>query len=148
LGAALLVAALIAGCGSSSPPSRADYGKDVDKICKTLEDRVDAIQRTPPSSTDDLVKYADELGQVLDDGVRELDAVKRPAGDDGVKAQRWLDELRRQAAAAKPALAALKDAARRKDPAAIKRAIQRVQAIDSRRVDDLARAAGARGCAT
>jgi hypothetical protein len=148
VGAAVLVAALVAGCGGTSVPSRVEYGKQVDKICKTLEDRVDAIQRTPPSTSDDLVAYADGLGRVLDDGVRELEAVDRPAGDSGVKARRWLEELRRQAAATKAALASLKDAARRADAAAIRRAIQRVQAVDSRRADDLARAAGARGCAT
>jgi hypothetical protein len=145
---AVIVAVLVAGCGGSSAPSRADYGKDVDKICKTLEDRVDAIQRDAPSTTKALVAYADQLARTLDDGVRELKAVERPDGDDGVKAQRWLDELQRQADAIKPALAALKDAARRKDEAAIKRAVARIQAIDSSRVDRLASDAGARGCAT
>jgi hypothetical protein len=145
---AVIVAVLVAGCGGSSAPSRADYGKDVDKICKTLEDRVDAIQRDTPSTTDELVAYADQLARTLDDGVRELKAVERPDGEDGVKAQRWLDELQRQADAIKPALAALKDAARRKDEAAIKRAVERIQAIDSSRVDQLASDAGARACAT
>ncbi len=141
-------AVLAAGCGGSSAPSRADYGKDVDKICATLEDRVDAIQRDTPSTTQALVAYADQLVRTLDDGVRELKAVERPDGEDGVKAQRWLDELQRQADAIKPALAALKEAARRKDEAAIKRAVARIQGIDSSRVDRLASDAGARGCAT
>jgi hypothetical protein len=145
---AVIVAVLVAGCGGSSAPSRADYGKDVDKICKTLEDRVDAIQRDTPSTTEAIVAYADQLARTLDDGVRELKAVERPDGEDGVKAQRWLDELQRQADAIKPALAALKDAARRKDAAAIKRAVARIQGIDSSRVDQLASDAGARGCAT
>jgi hypothetical protein len=144
----VIVAVLATGCGGSSAPSRADYGKDVDKICKTLEDRFDAIQRDTPSTTAELVAYADQLARTLDDGVRELKAVERPDGEDGVKAQRWLDELQRQADAIKPALAALKDAARRKDEAAIKRAVARIQGIDSSRVDQLASAAGARGCAT
>jgi hypothetical protein len=145
---AAIVAVLVAGCGGSSAPSRADYGKDVDKICATLEERVAAIQRDTPTSTDQLIAFADDLGQALDDGVRKLEAVDRPDGDDGVKAKRWLDELQRQADSVKPALAALKDAARRNDVAAIRRAVQRIQAIDSSRVDALARAAGARGCAT
>jgi hypothetical protein len=145
---AVIVAAVVAGCGGSSAPSRADYGKDVDKICATLEARVDAIQRNTPTTTDELIAFADDLGKALDDGVRKLEAVERPDGDDGVKAKRWLDELQRQADAVKPALAALKDAARRKDVAAIRRAAQRIQSIDSSRVDALARAAGARGCAT
>jgi hypothetical protein len=145
---AVIVAALVAGCGGSSAPSRASYGKDVDKVCATLEDRVTAIQRDAPSTPDELVAYADQLARALDDGVRKLKAVERPEGDDGVKAQRWLDELQRQADAVKRALAALKDAARRNDEAAIKRAAERIQSIDSGRVDELASAAGARGCAT
>jgi hypothetical protein len=144
----MIVAVLVAGCGGSSAPSRVDYGKDVDKVCATLDARVEAIQRDRPTTTDQLVAFADDLKQALDDGVRKLEAVERPKGDDGVKAQRWLDALQRQAEAVKPALAALKDAARRKDVAAIRRAAQRIQSIDSSRVDALARAAGARGCAT
>jgi hypothetical protein len=146
--AAVVVAVLAAGCGGSSAPSRASYGKDVDRICATLEDRVDAVQRDRPSTPDELVAFADKLARTLDDGVRELKAVDRPDGDDGVKAQRWLDALQRQSDDAKAALAALKEAARKRDGAAVARAIQRIQSIDSSRVDRLATDAGARGCAT
>jgi hypothetical protein len=146
--AAVVVAVLAAGCGGSSAPSRASYGKDVDRICATLEDRVGAIQRDAPSTPDELVAFADKLARTLDDGVRELKAVERPDGDDGVKAQRWLDALQRQSHDAKAALAALKEAARKRDGAAVARAIQRIQRIDSSRVDRLAADAGARGCAT
>src|SRR5919198_771514 len=121
--AAVVVAVLAAGCGGSSAPSRASYGKDVDRICATLEDRVDAVQRDRPSTPDELVAFADKLARTLDDGVRELKAVDRPDGDDGVKAQRWLDALQRQSDDAKAALAALKEAARKRDGAAVARAI-------------------------
>lgn len=143
----MLVAVLAAGCGGSSAPSRADYGKDVDRICATLDDRVSAIQSRAPATTDELVAFAEELGRALDDGVRRLAAVQRPAGDDGVKARRWIDELRRQAdEVLKPALADLKDAARRNDAAAVQRAVRRIQALDDTGVDRLAREAGARAC--
>ena len=66
-----------------------------------------------PKTTDELVAFADELGRVIDDGVAKLSAVERPDGDDGVKAQRWIDAFKRQAdEQIKPALAALKKAAR------------------------------------
>ena len=109
---------------------------------------MDAVQRDRPSTPDELVAFADKLARTLDDGVRELKAVDRPDGDDGVKAQRWLDALQRQSDDAKAALAALKEAARKRDGAAVARAIQRIQRIDSSRVDRLAADAGARGCAT
>jgi hypothetical protein len=145
LAAALCVA--LAGCGGSTAPSRADWGKDVDRICATLDESVAALQREAPSSADELVVFADQLGRVIDDGVRRLRAVQRPDGADGEKAQRWLDELaRHDEKVVKPALAALKDAARRGDTAAIQRAVTRIQRADDRRVTALARQAGARGC--
>ena len=136
-----------AGCGGSSAPTRATYGKKVDKLCSTLDDRVSAIQRKAPTTTDELVAFADDLGRVIDDGVRQLSDVKRPDGADGEKADRWIKELTRQKdEAIKPALAELKDAARRKDTAAIQRAVQHIQQVDEKRVNQLAREAGARSC--
>jgi hypothetical protein len=148
--ALLIVAALAAvagGCGGSSAPTRATYGKNVDKLCATLDDRVSAIQRKAPTTTDELVAFADDLGRVIDDGVRRLSEVKRPDGADGEKADRWITELTRQKdKAIKPALAELKDAARKKDTAAIQRAVQHIQQVDEKRVNQLAREAGSRSC--
>ena len=141
------LAAIASGCGGSSAPTRATYGKKVDKLCTTLDDRVSAIQRKAPKTTDELVAFADELGRVIDEGVDELSAVERPDGDDGVKAQRWIDAFKRQAdEQIKPALAALKDAARRNDTGALQRAAQRIQKVDDTRINQLARDAGSRTC--
>ena len=143
----VFVAAVVAGCGGSSAPSRATYGKNIDKICSTFDDRVNAIQRKAPKTTDELVAFADELRRAIDEGVDKLSAVERPDGDDGVKAQRWIDAFKRQAdEQIKPALAALKDAARRKDTAALHRAALRIQKVDDTRVNQLAREAGSRSC--
>src|SRR4051794_29622207 len=126
-----LVALLAAGCGGSTAPSRADYGKDVDRICATTDERVKAIQREAPTTTPELAAFADELGRAVDGGVNELEKVQRPDGDDGVKARRWLDELHRQVdETVKPALADLEDAAARNDNAAIRRAIDSLQRLD------------------
>jgi hypothetical protein len=149
--AALLIVAAVAvvagGCGGSSAPTKATYGKNVDKLCATLDDRVSAIQRKAPTTTDELVAFADDLGRVIDDGVRRLSEVKRPDGADGEKADRWIKELTRQKdTAIKPALAELKDAARKKDTAAIQRAVQHIQQVDEKRVNQLAREAGSRSC--
>jgi hypothetical protein len=147
LAAVALLCAALGGCGGSSAPSRADWGKDVDRICATLDDSVQALQREAPNSTGELVSFADRLERVIDDGVRKLRGVQRPDGADGGKAQRWLDELQHHDdTVVKPALAALKAAALRKDTAAIQRAVQRIQQADDSRVKALARAAGARGC--
>jgi hypothetical protein len=143
----LIVAALAAGCGGSSAPTKATYGKDVDKLCATLDDRVSAIQKKAPTTTDELVAFADDLQKVIDDGVRQLSEVKRPDGADGDKAEAWIKELTRQKdQAIKPALAELKKAAQSKDTAAIQRAVKRIQEVDEKKVNQLAREAGSRSC--
>src|ERR1700750_1693298 len=105
-GTALLVvvAAIVAGCGGSSAPSRADYGKRAEKICSTLDDRFQAIQTKAPSTTAELVTFADDLQRALDDGVHQLKSVQRPDGADGAKDKRWLDAPQAPRGAAKPAL--------------------------------------------
>jgi hypothetical protein len=143
----VLLAAIAGGCGGSSAPSRASYGKEVDRLCATLDDRVSAIQKKAPQTTDELVAFADDLRKVLDDGVRQLSDVKRPDGDAGDKADAWITELTREKdQAIKPALADLKKAAQTKDTAGIQRAVKRIQQVDEQEVDRLARDAGARSC--
>jgi hypothetical protein len=141
------LAAIVTGCGGSSAPSKATYGKNVDKLCATLDDRVSAIQKQAPTTTDELVKFADELQNVIDDGVRQLSDVDRPDGEDGKKADAWIKELTRQKdEAIKPALEELKKAAQSKDTAAIQRAVKRIQQVDEKKVNELAREAGSRSC--
>ena len=141
------LAAIASGCGGSGAPTRATYGKKVDKLCTTLDDRVSAIQKKAPQTTEDLVAFADQLQKVLDDGVRRLSEVQRPDGADGQKADAWIKELTREKdQAIKPALADLKKAAQTKDTAAIQRAVKRIQQVDEKKVDQLARDAGARSC--
>src|SRR3954471_6849317 len=141
------LAAIAGGCGGSSAPSRASYGKEVDRLCATLDDRVSAIQKKAPQSTDELVAFAEDLQKALDDGVRQLSEVKRPDGADGDRADAWIKELTREKdQAIKPALADLKKAAQAKDTAAIQRAVRRTQQVDEQKVAGLARDAGARSC--
>src|SRR3954452_3685746 len=87
------LAAIVTGCGGASAPSKATYGKNVDKLCSTLDDRVSAIQKKSPTTTDELVQFADDLEKVIEDGVNQLDDVERPDGDDGKKAEAWIKEL-------------------------------------------------------
>ena len=125
------LAAIVAGCGGSSAPSKATYGKNVDKLCSTLDDRVSAIQKQAPTTTDELVTFADDPQKVIDDGVSQLSEVKRPDGADGDKADAWIKELTPegpgdQARAGRPQ----EGGAQTKDTAAIQRAVQRIQQVD------------------
>lgn len=144
---ALAVVLVLAGCGGSAAPTRATYGKKVDKVCADLRARVKALQAQGLSSNDELARNAENLGETLDDGVRRLRAVTPPDGEDGEKARRWLDALARDNdEVIKPALADLAAAARRDDQAAVRRAAAKVGASDDPRVDALSREAGAREC--
>ena len=69
------LAALATGCGGSSAPTKATYGKKVDKLCTTLDDRVSAIQKKAPQTTDELVAFADSLQKVLDVKAPEIQAI-------------------------------------------------------------------------
>jgi hypothetical protein len=141
------LAAFAGGCGGSSAPTKATYGKKVDKLCTTLDARVSAIQKKAPQTTGELVAFADNLQKVLDDGVRQISEVERPDGSDGDKATAWITELTREKdKAIKPALADLKQAAKTKDTAAMQRAVKRIQQVDEKKVDQLAQDAGARSC--
>ena len=62
-------------------------------------------------------------------------------------ASAWIAELTREKdEAIKPALAELKKAAQSKDTAAIQRAVKRIQEVDGKKVNQLARDAGSRSC--
>jgi hypothetical protein len=144
---AVTLCAALAACGGSSAPSRASYGKDVDRVCATLRARVAAIQRDEPQTPDEIAGFAQSLERAIDAGVRELRAVQRPDGADGEKAARWLDALQRENDdVVKPALTELEHAGRRGDTAAVRRAVERLQRSNSPQVDRLAREAGARDC--
>jgi hypothetical protein len=146
----LVVAALAviaSGCGGSSAPTRATYGKEVDSSARRSTTASARSRRRRRQTTDELVAFADKLQKVLDDGVRQLSEVQRPDGADGQKADAWINELTREKdQAIKPALADLKKAAQTKDTAAIQRAVKRIQQVDEKKVDQLARDAGARSC--
>lgn len=139
--------AVLAGCGGSAAPTRATYGKEVDKVCLDTQDRVKALQGFRRGSDADVARIVGDLGKALDDGVAKLRAVERPDGEDGAKAVRWLDALERQNdRVVKPALAELAAAAKRGDADATRRAAAKVEASDDAKVDALSRAAGAREC--
>ncbi len=70
-----------------------------------------------------------------------------PEGEDGRKAQAFVDQLKKDSAAITSALGDLRRAAQAEDEKAIVAAAERIQRIDTERTDRLAREAGAAGCA-
>ncbi|MGZ6643937.1 MAG: hypothetical protein ACXVFT_19210 [Solirubrobacteraceae bacterium] len=143
------IALPLAACGSSDTPTKAQYGQNASRVCAQLESKTNDAAAGSPTTPDQIVAYADRLQKVLEDGVQQLDNVKRPAGKDGEKAKAYVDELRREVETQiKPALAQLKDAARKNDAAAVQSAAKRIQGLDDSKIKQLARDAGATGCAS
>ena len=89
------LAAIASGCGGSSAPTKATYGKNVDKLCATLDDRVSAIQKKAPQTTDELVAFADELQKVIDDGVASSARSSGPTAPTARRPSAWIKELTR-----------------------------------------------------
>jgi hypothetical protein len=136
------------GGGGSDPPSRGDYAAQANKVCDDLERKVDAITADVPTTTQDLVGYADRIRAALDDGVARLKDVERPDGDDGRKASAYVERLESVVdEQVKPALEEVKRAARAGDVRGVQRAGARIQELDSAELKRLARDAGLDHCA-
>jgi hypothetical protein len=151
--AAALIAAIgmtVAGCGAGDgAPTRAEYARNADRLCVQLEQQVAEAERGSPASAAEIGAYADRVARALSRGVQALDNVRRPEGKAGATAKALVDELRRQVDdEARPALRELKAAAARGDKAGVQAAVGRLRTVDSSKLDRLARAAGAEGCAT
>ena len=150
--AALLaaIAMSVAGCGGGSgAPTKAEYARNADRLCTQLEQQVNEAESGSPTSAAEIGAYADRVARALSRGVQALDNVRRPEGKDGATAKAYVDELRRQVdEEARPALRDLKAAAARGDKAGVQAAVQRLRSVDSSKLNRLARAAGADGCAT
>jgi hypothetical protein len=149
--AALASAALLAaGCGGgSSAPSKAEYSKNIARVCAQIEKQTNQAAQGAPNTPQQIAAYADRLSKVLDKGVQSVDNVQRPDGKDGEKAKAYVDELRKQVdTELKPALNDLKTAAQKNDKAGVQAAAARIRSIDSSKTKNLARAAGANGCAS
>ena len=121
--AALTLAALAAGCGSSRL-SHGDFVKKSDAICSAYADGTKAVLR--PRSYDQIVRYVAKTLPLYEAALRELEALKPPSGD--VQAVRtWLAADRRVAKAVHD----LGDAAQRRDFPAVTSAAARAQLAGS-----------------
>ena len=129
--------------------TKAQYGKNASRVCAQLEKKTNDAAQGSPTTPDQIAAYADRLSKVLSDGVQSLDNVQRPDGKDGDAAKAYVDELRKQIdGQVKPALTDLKNAAQKKDTAGVQAAAQKIRAVDNTKVKQLARQAGATGCAS
>jgi protein-tyrosine-phosphatase len=67
------------GDETSGPLTKQEFIARADEICEQTEHRIQALE--PPSTTNDLDDYADAIGEISDEGIGELRALKPPPGD-------------------------------------------------------------------
>ncbi len=145
--AILLPSALALGaCGGGV--SKEDYAQDLDEVCSVIEKRTESIGQGQASNPAELSKQLDELRRTIRDGIERMRDIERPDGEDGEKAQEYVDELE-QALDGEllPALEDLEQAVRAKDQTKIRAAAARLESVDEEKTDQLARDLGADDCA-
>jgi protein-tyrosine-phosphatase len=67
------------GDETSGPLTKEEFIARADEICEETEHRIQALE--PPSTTNELDDYADEIGEISDEGIGELRALKPPPED-------------------------------------------------------------------
>ena len=67
------------GDAPSGPLTKEEFITRADAICEETEHRIQALD--PPSTTNDLDNYAQAIGEISDEGIGELRALKPPPED-------------------------------------------------------------------
>ena len=136
----------LAACGGDDAPSADEFAKDANNICADLEKAGQGLQE--PESVAEIEKFASDAEREIDEAVKRLDELETPEGDDGEKAQQFIDAIKKDTDdKIKPALQELRNAAQAKDEKAIVAAAEKIQKVDTKEADRLASEVGARGCA-
>jgi hypothetical protein len=148
--AVLFVSLGLAACGgdddSSSAPSKAEFAKSADKICKDTEKDLENIGKgasNPDEVADAIDKVIDKSKQAAND----LVALDRPEGDAGQTAEDFTEgfrsELNDQII---PALEDLQAALKKKDVEGVQKAAKKLQELETSKSDKAARDLGATAC--
>ena len=148
-------AALLAGltftlgaCGGEDGPTREEFAEEANTVCADLEKSLDGLSESNPSSAEELVSTVDDLQSEVDGAIDRLQEIEQPSGEDGEAAKAFVDGLSEQVdQEIKPAFADMKKAAQEEDQQLLGQAVQQLQAVDSEKTNELAREAGADGCA-
>jgi CHASE3 domain sensor protein len=139
----------LVACGDDggSAPSRAEFAKDAEKICKETEKELESFGQninSPEEAADAIDKVIEQARKAADD-LADLD---RPEGDTGETATKFAESFRTELEDKLiPALEALKRAIRDKDPQAMQEAASKLQGLEASESDRYARELGINACA-
>lgn len=140
----LLLGIGLAACGGDDAPSREDFAKEANRICRETEKELESVGGGSRAEVADAIdKVIKEARQAADD----LVDLERPDGEDGERAERFVEgfdgELEELLV---PALEDLRDAVEANDPEAAQQAADRLRELEDTESDKFARELGASAC--
>jgi hypothetical protein len=145
VGVLLPCALALGGCGGVS---KDDYANDLDAACSDLEEQIQQLGDSQATSGADVARRFDEIRTAMGDLVTRMKDIERPEGDDGDKAEQYVNRVEATVNSEfLPALDDLEKAVRTKDQAMARDAATRLQAIDDDETQQLAGDLGADECA-
>jgi len=148
---AILVVSLgLVACGgdddSSSAPSKGEFARNADQICRNTEKELENIGENagnPEEVANAIDKVIEESNKAADD----LVALERPEGDVGQTADEFTEGFRSELnSQIIPALEDLRDALKKKDVQGVQKAAKKLQELETSKSDKAARELGATAC--
>jgi hypothetical protein len=134
--------ALAAGCGGDDDGGDEDaFRADANAVCADFEEKIATIP-PPQDALDEWAAIAADVGDLLEAGVNELDAIE-PPGDLGESYDEWLELKRESLAATRD----LQEAGAAANQELISEALDRIEENEGR-ADELASELGLDECAT
>ena len=134
------------GGGGGDAPSKAEFAKEADKICKETEKEFESIGKSAESPEE----VADAIDKVIDESKNAADdlvALDRPDGADGETATKFVETFQKELnEKLVPALEDVKKALEAKDAQAVQEAAANLQKLEATESDKYARDLGATAC--
>jgi hypothetical protein len=130
-----------------SAPSRAEFAKDAEKICKDTEKELESFGEEVggPAEAGEAIDKVIEASRKAADDLADLE---RPEGDAGETATKFAEGFQQELEdKLVPALEELKRALQAKDQQALQEAVTKLQALEATESDRYARELGIRACA-
>jgi hypothetical protein len=141
-----LLAIAAASCGGGDTPTKAEFTKNVEKICANTQSRLRNVGQGA-TTANEIADAVDKVIKESQDSVNQLKGLELPGGSAHKTAQNFVNatstEVEDQGI---PALKHLRDALRNKDQAAARKAAQELQSIQSTAASKYARELGATKC--
>jgi hypothetical protein len=134
------------GGGGGDAPTKAEFAKQADKICKETEKEFESIGKSA-SSPDEVANAIDKVIDESKNAADDLVALDRPDGADGETATKFVETFQKELnEKLVPALEDVKQALEEKDAQKVQEAAANLQKLEATESDKYARDLGATAC--